>query len=281
MKTYLPNETKEQRKLRKLRERGQLPAIQNTPPNDNKIDPYNFCVDNPDKKYLVCLKHGAKYGPEYVNKLYNMTKRNSTIDFEFVCFTENPSGINENITIKPLPVITNINGWWYKPMFFNPKLGLNGTILFMDLDLIVFRNIDRLWTYKTGQFIILQDFNRYAVKNYTKFNSSVFRLTTGQHSNVYNEFIKNPSVNSRRFHGDQDWIRFQIKNGYEFWPNDWIQSYKWEMRNKPQMTRDPKGHRNFTTPGDPVIKKDTAIAVFHGDPNPHNCIDPWCAQNWY
>jgi hypothetical protein len=138
----------------------------------------------------------------------------------------------------------------------------------MDLDLIIFRNIDRLWSYKPGQFIILQDFNRYAVKNYQKFNSSVFRLTTGQHSNVYTEFIKNPSVNSRRFHGDQDWIRFQIKNGYDFWPNDWIQSYKWEMR-------------NFTTPGEPVIKQDTAVAVFHGDPNPHNCIDPWCKQNWY
>ena len=30
-------------------------------------------------------------------------------------------------------------------------------------------------------------------------------------------------------HGDQDWIFAHIKNDFKFWPDEWIQSYKWEM----------------------------------------------------
>jgi len=79
---------------------------------------------------------------------------------------------------------------------------------------------------------------------------------------------------------DQDWIRNQIKTGYEYWPEEWIQSYKWEMRNRPQMTRGKNGKRNFAAPGEPDIKPNTSVAVFHGDPNPHNCKDPWVIDNW-
>jgi hypothetical protein len=70
-----------------------------------------------------------------------------------------------------------------------------------------------------------------------------------------------------------------VKSQYNFWPDEWIQSYKWEMRGRPEMNR-YNGKRNFVTPGDPVIKDDTAIAVFHGDPNPKDCIDSWCKEHW-
>ena len=40
-----------------------------------------------DKKYILCIKHGDKYDHEYVNRLYNMCKRHTTVDFEFVCLT--------------------------------------------------------------------------------------------------------------------------------------------------------------------------------------------------
>jgi len=40
-----------------------------------------------------CLKWGDKYGPEYVNRLYNSILRNYDGDFEFVCYTDNTSGV--------------------------------------------------------------------------------------------------------------------------------------------------------------------------------------------
>lgn len=257
------NETKQQRKLRK--EQAKLSALES----------------NNQKNYVVCLKFGTKYSSEYVNVLYNMVQRNLTLEHEFVCFTENTNGLNPDIKTKSLPFSNEIHGWWYKPFFFNPQLGLNGTILFIDLDVIIFRNIDYLFTYMPEQFMIIRDFNRCRIKNYDKFNSSVFRLNTGQHSQVYYDFIKDPKQNCRRFHGDQDWIRHQIKSNYMYWPETWIQSYKWEMRGRPTMSRDETGKRNFQSPGEPNILSDTSIAVFHGDPNPHNCIDPWCKRYWH
>ena len=231
--------------------------------------------------YVVCLKYGDKYSAEYVNKLYSMVKRNLTVPFEFVCFTEDKTGIDENIRIEPIPLISGVQGWWYKPMFFNPNLGLNGTILFFDLDVVVFKNIDNLFTYEPNKFCIIRDFNRHVIKNYNKFNSSVFRLTTKMHSNVYNDFIKNPSIQIKRFQGDQDWIRASVKDGeYVYWPDEWIQSYKWEMRGRPGFNNKPRGQRDFAVNGDPNIKGDTSVAVFHGDPNPHNCKDQWVIDKW-
>lgn len=233
------------------------------------------------KNYVVCLKYGNKYSADYVNKLYHMVKRNLTIDHEFVCYTEDATGIDPEVRIEPIPLISGVSGWWYKPMFFNPNLTLRGTVLFFDLDVVIFKNIDNLFTYEPGEFCIIRDFNRFVIKNYNKFNSSIFRLTTGQHAHVYNEFIKDPKSQIRRFHGDQDWLRFTIKEGtYKYWPDDWIQSYKWEMRGRPKYDKQPRGLRDFETTGDPVIKDDTSVAVFHGDPNPHICKDQWVIDNW-
>jgi len=229
--------------------------------------------------YVVCLKHGTKYSAEYVNVLYNMVQRNLTIPHEFVCFTEDPKDINPNIRIEPLP-IANVKGWWYKPFMFDPELLPEGTRLFLDLDVIIFNNIDNLFTYESGKFCIIRDFNRFQNKQWNKMNSSVFRLNHQQQEHVYKNFIENPTHHSRRFHGDQDWIFNQVKKDWIFWPDEWIQSYKWEMRGKPQMIRGKDGKRNFAQPGTPNILKDTNIAVFHGDPNPHYCIDPWCKENW-
>jgi len=232
------------------------------------------------QKYFVCLKHGNKYDSEYVNTLYNMFKRNCTLDVQFVCFTENSAGIDKHIEVRPLPK-TTITGWWYKPMFFNQHLGLQGTLLFCDLDVIIFQNIDKLYDYKPGKFCIIRDFNRMRQKNWQRMNSSVFRLDTGTHSHVYDEFIQDPVKISRRFHGDQDWIFNRTHDReYEFWPDEWIQSYKWEMRGDAPMKRDSKGVRNFTQSAEPQILQDTSIAVFHGQPNPKECIDDWCRKNW-
>jgi hypothetical protein len=96
---------------------------------------------------------------------------------------------------------------------------------------------------------------------------------------VYDNFIYNPSQ-ATKLHGDQDWIYLQTKDKeFEFWPDDWIRSYKWEMRGKPDMTF-IGGRRNFKTIGEPIIEENNSIAVFHGDPNPADCQDPWAIENW-
>ena len=55
----------------------------------------NFC----------CVFYGTKYKFEYVQNLYNMVQRNLTIPHNFVCFTDDISGINDNVVCKDLPEI--------------------------------------------------------------------------------------------------------------------------------------------------------------------------------
>jgi hypothetical protein len=209
-----------------------------------------------------------------------MVERNLTLPYTFVCFTDDKTGIDKKIHCESLPDLP-VNGWWYKPVFFDPNFILKGTILFLDLDLIVFRNIDCLFNHNPNKFCIIRDFNRSKIKNYSRINSSVFRIETGSNSNVYTDFVKNPKSVSSRFHGDQEWIYHQSQGRFKYWPEDWIQSYKWEMRGRPEMTRDLQtGKRNFKELGEPRILNDTRIAVFHGEPNPQDCKDPWVIQNW-
>ena len=278
-KKYIPGETKAQRKARK-NARKRITHSANAPQSEARKPVIYDTPDPTEKYYVVCLKWGDKYSPEYVNKLYRMVQRNLTINHEFICFTEQPANLVPGIRVIDLELMPGIEGWWYKPMFFNPNLGLDGVILFLDLDMIIFENINKLFSYKPNEFIIIQDFNRHVVRNYDKFNSSIFRLNTGQHAQVYHDYMADKNNISRRFQGDQDWIRHSIKDKYHYWPVDWIQSYKWEMRGKPQMTGGPRGTRDFVTKGDPKILDETCIAVFHGDPNPHYCKDDWVQKNW-
>ena len=235
------------------------------------------------RNFIICLKHGNKYGADYVNTLESTVRRNCTMSFEFVCFTDDPTGINSTVRTMPLSNAYGVAGWWHKPLLFNPDnpVGIRGdTILYMDLDVIVFKNIDKLLTYEQGKFCVIRDFNRSANPQWQKFNSSVVRWQIGQHPQIYNDFIRTAASQVRRFHGDQDWLYAQVRKDFEFWPDEWIMSYKWEMRKRPPMIRRPDGIRDFVSPGVPTVKPETSIAVFHGDPNPKHCSDPWCKENW-
>ena len=231
--------------------------------------------------YIVCLKHGAKYDSTYVNNLYNMVKRHCTLPFEFVCFTDDIRDINPDIHTISLKHI-GVYGWWYKPIFFDKAFPLNGNILYFDLDIVIHKNIDNLFTYNPGKFLICRDFNRSIRSDWARMNSSVFRLVSGSLPFVYDVFMENAAMNMRRFHGDQDWIYEMLKdrkNLWMFWPDEWIRSYKWEMRDRAHLDR-IGGIRNFKVKADPIVHDLCNVAVFHGEPHPHQVEDDWVKENW-
>lgn len=234
------------------------------------------------KNYVVCLKHGSKYSSEYVNKLYSMCKRHLTVPFEFVCFTDDLRDIDSNIKTIRLKEI-GVSGWWYKPMFFDKDFPLDGTLLYMDLDIVISGNIDNLFTYQPDKFCIIRDFNRSLRSDWNRMNSSIFRLKSGSMGYVYDEFMKDHAVNQRRFHGDQDWIYEMVgprKQEWMFWPDEWILSYKWEMRDRNDLHKPLNQPRNFRQKKDPKVLPKTCVAVFHGEPHPHQCEDNWVIENW-
>ena len=214
---------KAQKKLEKQKDTERpINVAVNTPP------PVSPPIISNMNNYVVCLKHGTKYDATYVNNLYNMVKRHCTIPYEFVCFTDDLRDINPKIKTISLEQI-GLYGWWYKPMFFDKNLPLQGNILYFDLDVVICNNIDNLWTYSPDNFAICRDFNRSLRHDWNRMNSSVFKMRTGQYSFVFDEFMDNAPMNMRRFHGDQDWIYEMMKDRtgqWVFWPDQWIMSYK-------------------------------------------------------
>ena len=89
---------------------------------------------------VCCVKEGDKYDSDYVNILYLMTERYLKIPFDFICLTENSQNLIKQIKVVNLED-RSIKGWWNKCLLFKPGL-LNGVCLYLDLDMIIVKNID-------------------------------------------------------------------------------------------------------------------------------------------
>lgn len=271
-KKYIDGETKDQRKTRKAFEKTQ-----------KTVETVSKSVVSSDGKYYVlCLKHGTKYSADYVNKLYSMVQRHCTLDFEMVCLTDDSKGIDSNITVLKLP--GNLQGWWCKPYMFSNELPLNGTVLYMDLDIVIANNIDQLFTWEESSWCTIRDFTRKMRPTWQKYNSSVVRFKTGQLSHFWENFVNDQKNIQQRWHGDQDWlydIALRSKTTAKLFPDKWILSWKWEIRrDKTFKQGTPRGKRQLRTIEHVVPPDECCVCVFHGDPNPEHCADPWVVDNW-
>ncbi len=227
---------------------------------------------------VISLKHGTKYGSEYVNKLYNMVSRNLTVPFDFYCFTEDPTNLNPKIKIKTLPRGL-FTGWWWKPYIFKQGHFPDGDLnLFFDLDMVIAGNIDKLVSYLPGEFVGLEDVGRVFRRVPPKLGSAVLRWPSNHYSNIWEKLEKDPTL-VKKFHGDQDWIWHLYKNQIKFFPETWIQSYKWEIRDRSELERQG-GKYVFKTIRNPDINPDCSVIAFHGTPNPEDVQDPVIVDNW-
>ena len=228
--------------------------------------------------HIVCVKWGNKYISQYANVLYNMIKRHITVPFEFHCITDDTIGLDSHIKTIKLPNDPIIKIWWSKLWMFGSHFPLQGNILYFDLDVIIFKNIDQLFTYNTDKFMIIRDFNRCRIKDWKLCNSSVMRWKTGSMNYLWDDFKQNPSHVMGNNHGDQDWITARAKKDINWWPDEWMRSYKWEMIG----FKDTKARRGpkyiFDRP--PKIIEQNCVAVFHGDPKPFSCGDQFVLDNW-
>jgi hypothetical protein len=259
---------KEQRRLEKAQKN-----VENT---------LNLPQESVEKKYYVlCLKHGTKYSADYVNRLYNMVARHCTLDYEFVCLTDDPADIDYRVKTIPLP--RGISGWWCKPYMFSKDLPLNGTVLYMDLDVVIANNIDKLFTWSPGHWCTIRDFTRAMRPKWHKYNSSVVRFEAGSLDFVWTEFDKDKINIQKRLHGDQDWL-YEVthkRQGAMLYPDSWILSWKWEVRKDRRFAPGGvKGKRKLATIEKVTPRPECSICVFHGDPNPEHCDDPWVVDNW-
>lgn len=261
------NLTKEQRKALKAKNKAgkEVAEALATIPNDLSVT-------------VICVRFGNRYGREYVERLRNMVARHLTVPYEFVCLTDDN---------HPIDGVRNIyqqnanyaKGWWHKVHMFDPNLPLRGRVLYFDLDVVIHNNIDKLASVYPSDFMGILDFNRKFYANWKMLNSSVMAWNHGTQSHIWNQFISNPRE-AMRLPGDQDWIWKTSKDRIKFWPHEWIQSYKWEIRRKEDLVV-IGGKRQFKAVDHTIeLDPECCVTVFHGDPKPQDVQDKFVVDNW-
>jgi hypothetical protein len=207
-----------------------------------------------------------------------MVSRHLTLPYVFKCLTDDRHPV-EGVETIYRPNSGYRRGWWHKVQLFDPDLPLSGRILYFDLDVVIHDNIDRLLTNYDQEFVGIRDFNRKFHSNYKYLNSSVMSWCHPDQSQVWQEFVKDTSI-PNKFMGDQDWIWHTAKDRITFFPEDWIQSYKWEVRSRNDITL-IGGKRKFKTDDHNIVPdKNCSVTVFHGDPKPKDVRDKFVVDNW-
>jgi hypothetical protein len=208
---------------------------------------------------VCCVKWGTLYGPEYVNVLFDGVRRNlqAGLQGRFVCFTDNPTGLDEGIEIRSLP--GGLTGWWNKLYLFAPEAFPKGErVIYFDLDTVITGPLDWLAAYN-GPFAILRD-----VYRPNGLQSSVMAWESGAQEMIWRAW--NAYGRPEAEGGDQAWIEhcsIWMEQPLGIWQHLFpgrFRSYKVDCR-----TQIPKG---------------TSVVFFHGHPRPHEVKSGWVPEVW-
>lgn len=222
---------------------------------------------------VCCVYYGHKYETIYVQNLYNMVKRHLTKPFKFYCFTDHTKIhkiVKGDIIFKSFPR-HDFEGWWHKLQLFNPDTGLQGVNFYMDLDVVITKNIDCFVEHGNEmEFGIIRDFGQ----PQNTYNSSVMKWNNAIMSDVIWKPYMSERINHRKLQGDQNVITHYVqgKKILKPFPDEWTQSYKWLNRKGERYAKD-----RMTYEQDLNAK----VCVFHGRPNPHESTELWVKNLWY
>ncbi|MEY4414231.1 MAG: hypothetical protein RIQ53_1524 [Pseudomonadota bacterium] len=215
---------------------------------------------HPHLKQVVCVKWGTLFGPEYVNRMYGMVKRNITTPFKLVCLTDDPAGIREEVECHELPELgvphpERTIGKWRKQILWARTLpGLTGTALFIDLDSVIVDNID-------DYFSIGEASDVYVARNWARpleklGQTSVFRFPVGGNPHLLDDFRNSPQKIADEYGFEQHYVTARVTGGVKFWPETWTKHFRlhclppFPLRYFMQA-KIPKGAKIITFPGGP------------------------------
>lgn len=246
----------------------------------------NAPISDSDGRVILCMKWGTKYGPEYVNRLYAMVARHLHGQFRFICLTDRNEGVRPEVECLPIPDLALPEGiperGWKKLTTFEASLhGLQGTALFLDLDVVIVDDIDCFFE-QSGEFLIIHDWKRrWRITG----NSSVYRFRLGAHAGLLVEFRTKQQEIRRKFRNEQAFISdwFHRQGNLSYWPDSWCRSFKYHC-----ITRWPSNYWRT-----PKIPDGARILIFHGEVNPPDALAgrrnrrfryvraaPWISEYW-
>jgi len=160
----------------------------------------------------VWVQANVPYDVEYVRRLRRMVMRNYAFDHRFVCLTDRPGAVDECEAIAvPHPGV--MPGWWSKMELFNPRNGLEGRVVYLDLDSVVVDSIEVIAHYDSS-FALVPHAGTFEGRGtrrvVKKYNSSVMVMDMGPNLHRLYELWTPNHVQS--LWGDQDYIGMMMPN---------------------------------------------------------------------
>ncbi len=199
-----------------------------------------------------------------------MCRRHLPLPFEFVCLTDHPRNLSKEIIQKGAEKPA-LDGWWNKIRLFDRSL-FSDEFLFLDLDTIILKDLTPLIEFvrehPESPLITLRDFT------FGTLSSAIMWVRPNEVTEgIWRAFIKGEKFEDlqrlRRSVGDQDFIWAYLNSRHladkvTFFPEPWFVSYK-------KLRRLHASDRNA------VREKlnQALILCFHGEPRPHQAVDPW------
>lgn len=226
---------------------------------------------------IICIKWGDAYNAEYVNKLKNMVQRNTTLfRINFFCFTDNSIGLDQEIIVYPLPVLSTQKeyqtkyGYRKEAGLCDDMLGgLNGKrVFFFDLDVVIISNLDEFFAYpKDDKFYIIKDWNS---KGNNVGQASCYSWVVGTLGYIKRYYEDYPQeIVKQFFTAAQEYLSYKViekQGSLNFWPENWFCSFRYHCLPKFGPLR------HFITPKIPSNRHGLKVIIFHGIPNPREAI---------
>jgi hypothetical protein len=222
---------------------------------------------------IVCMKWGERYPAHYANRLWSMIKRFTRRPTRLVCYTDDASELDSAIEAHPLPPIVLPERIAYKPWrkvsLWAPTLpGLEGDVLFLDLDLVITGLLDDFFDFEPQSTFCV-------IENWTQMgsgigNTSVYRFRVGAHTYLYDMLQQNPEKILAKYPNSQTYISRTIREK-TFWPAPWCQSFKHTLM--------PRWPLNFVL--DTPLPEKTKVVAFTGTPDPDEARDGCWKVPWY
>ena len=229
----------------------------------------------------ACVIHGSGYTWTYVERLYNMLSRVFSGQIRFHVYTEHDRSVPPHM-IKHCLDDWGISGpkrsWWYKMQLFNPAHH-SGNLLYLDLDVVIARELDFVRNLDTRCLWGIRDFRYLQNRNPGLMNSSMMWWNVDAFASVYRDFVSS-SIDSaiRRYPGDQDYLSAKIPpENRRFFDDRYFESYRWQCLDGGYDF----ARRTYKTPNSGVvIQPETAVIVFHGQPKPHQVTHSSIVELW-
>jgi hypothetical protein len=206
---------------------------------------------------IVCYWWGdwaGFWGPLYVNKLYAALKRNSSVPFNFYCFTDAPQALPAVDTIYFKPDLKwNLN----KYVCFYPEYNLKGRVLLIDLDVLITGNINHILDFDED-FITCE-----GAYQKGRAGGSLVGTNVDRGRELLQKILdKKEKVEKETSGSERFFIRNYVKNCHFWQPNyGGIYSFKVDCK---------KG-----------LPDDACLVRFHGKPRPHEVLDNYIVRKYW